>query len=288
MESSVKLSVVTVTFNSEHVIGDYLSSLKRNLPQGSEVIIVDNSSMDKTVSIIEDAAWPKLIKNNSNLGFGAGCNIGASLASGELLLFLNPDTVTKPGAIEKLVDCILTDESIGIVGPRLVDQNGKVQESVTNLPTLKGAFYEFVLGYKNAYLQYAPLGQNNQGVEAIYAAAILLRRVVFEKLHGFSKKYFLYYEDLDLCDRVRKLGLKVVYCPKSEFVHLIGQSGHKIKPLPRFLAIMSHFIPIKQSGTYYFLVKSGYIYHGIVTGFLIRLIIYLSHFGFGKTSVARS
>src|SRR5258708_39755945 len=98
----MKLSIITVSYNAEGFIKDYLQSLKKNLPPQSEVIIVDNNSQDETIKIIEKFDFVKLIRNDQNLGFSKGNNIGAKQARGEYLFFLNHDAKVESGDLEIL------------------------------------------------------------------------------------------------------------------------------------------------------------------------------------------
>lgn len=269
------LSVVSVTYNNGKNIRDYLATLKKALPKRSEVIVIDNHSSDNTAELVGKEKWLKLIKNESNLGFGSGCNIGAKHSRCEYILFLNPDTVLKHDSLEKLMDFAQNHPDAGIIAPRLISKNGKIQESVTRLPSLLGVAKEYIFGQKNAYSQYAPTTNIPIEVEAAYGAAMLIRKELFNKLGGFDEKYFLYYEDLDLCRKVKKMGLKIFYCPNISIVHLVGESTTLPDDLPIGLRALTHFIPLKSSGSYYYSVQGGYLYHGIVTGFLIKIIIYL-------------
>ncbi len=269
------LSVVTVAYNNEKNIEDYLDALRVALPRNSEAIIIDNASSDMTVELVEKEKWLKLIKNKTNVGFGSGCNIGAKISNSEYIFFLNPDTILSPGSIDKLMNFALDHPEAGIIAPKLIGKNGKIQESVTSLPSLLGAIKEYMFGQKNAYSQYAPSGNTPVEVEAVYGAAILIKKDLFFKLGGFDEKYFLYYEDLDLCRKLRNAGLKIFYLPEVSIVHLIGQSATGSSNLIFGIKTLANFIPLKQSGSYYYLVQGGYLYHGVIIGLLIKIIIYL-------------
>ncbi len=111
------LSVITVTYNAANFIEDYLQSLKKNLPSDSEVIIVDNNSQDDTVKIIEQFGFVQLIKNDTNLGFSKGNNIGAKKAQGDFLFFLNHDAKVENNGIKILLEYLEKNPEVGIVGP---------------------------------------------------------------------------------------------------------------------------------------------------------------------------
>lgn len=271
----MKLSVITVTFNNEESISDYLSSLNKALPQEAEVIIVDNNSSDKTVDNIQSFSKVILIQNNQNLGFAKGCNIGAKKARGEYLFFLNPDTLILDDAVNKLLNYMENHSGIGIVAPKIYHSDRRiVQESVRKLPTLWGAIKEYIFNQKNSFTQYVPKTTGPASVESVYGAAMLIKRDVFKKLNGFDEKYFLYYEDLDLCKRVDRLGLKIIYYPGAEIQHQVGKSTVGGGKLPFGIRTLSWFIPVKNTGTIYHQIKSAAVYHGYLTAFIIRLITF--------------
>lgn len=217
------ISVIIISYNSENFIEKCLSSLLKNLPLKSEVIVLDNASSDSTVEkLTKFIPQIKLIKSSKNLGFATGCNKATQEAKGEYLFFLNPDTEINTPVLEELVEFYGSHPNAGIVAPKLIMPDGKTQPSAKKLPTIWGAFKEYILGIKNSYSQYVPEGDNPQAVEMVYGAAILIKKDLFERLKGFDEKFFLYYEDADLCKRVAEIGKKVYYCPQVSVTHLVG------------------------------------------------------------------
>lgn len=246
--ANIKVSVITVTYNNEKNIGKYLNSLFDNLPDSTEVIIVDNNSADKTVDKIKTKEEVKLIKNDHNLGFAKANNQAAGEASGEYLFFLNPDTEVKSGSIEKLLKFLERNKEVGIVAPKLMQPDGKIQPSVRKLPTIWGAVKEYYLGIKNSYEAYIPRGEDPVEVESVVGGAMLIQKDLFLKLGGFSEKYFMYFEDLELCKKVKAFGFKVYYLPEVKIIHQVGASisPNKLKW-------------IKQSQKIYFGEKSSFV-----------------------------
>lgn len=218
----VKLLIITVSYNSEEFIEDFIKSVLKYKPQNSELIILDNASVDKTVEIIQKYNGKlKLIKSQENLGFSKGNNKAVKESSGEYLFFLNPDTkLVEP--IEELIDFYEKTPGMGVVAPKLIMGNGQIQESVKNLPTIERAFQEYILGKKHAYSQYVPAGNEPIEVESVYGAALLIKKDLFEKLNGFDEEFFLYYEDVDLCRKVREAIKKIYYYPGIKIKHLVG------------------------------------------------------------------
>ncbi|MBI3485312.1 glycosyltransferase family 2 protein, partial [Candidatus Daviesbacteria bacterium] len=201
----INLSIITVIFNNESSIKKYLQSLTKNLPERSEVILIDNASTDKTVEIIHsfNDKRIKLYGQSKNLGFSKGCNLGAKYAQGKYLLFLNSDIQIIDDGIKKLLEAKIENFKVALVAPKLILTNGHVQASIRKLPTLRGVFEEYFLGKKNSYQEYIPSGNESQVIECAYGAAMLLEKSFFEKVGGFDERYFLYYEDIELCRKIK-------------------------------------------------------------------------------------
>lgn len=250
------VSVIIVTHNSASHIKVCLESLLNKLPKDSETIVVDNDSSDDTVSIIKEFKSVKLIESKENLGFGKGVNQAAKNASGEYFFIQNPDTKITDNAIEKLLE-FARDKEFGIIAPQLIKPEGGIQESVTNLPTIWNAIKEFYLGIKHSYSQYVPDTDEAIEVECVYGAVMLIKKSIFEKLRGFDEKYFMYFEDLDLCRRIKEMGQKIYYLPFIKIYHEVGGTIKKDSPSLRWLH------------------NSAKIYHGIFYYYLLYLILWL-------------
>lgn len=284
----MRVSIITVTYNNEKTINDYLDSILTNTPQTCELMIIDNKSSDKTCEKVRDFKVKKgikrvkLIESAENSGFSKANNLGAKLSSNDILVFLNPDTKVFKDSLEILYKFIKSHTDAGIVAPAILRTNGNLQPSVRNLPTLAGVINEYIFGKKNAYSEFVPETKDDIAVESVYGTCMMIKKSIFEKVGGFNEKYFLYYEDLDLCRKINNLGLKVYYCPTAKISHVLGGSedGINIGNSNRFL---SELIPIKGTGRKYYQIKSADIYHGFLVGFLIRLIILISQ-KLGKNS----
>lgn len=229
------ISVIIVAYNSEDFIEKCIKSALKYLPREGEVLVVDNASTDQTAKVLEKFGNKiSLIKSEKNLGFAKGNNLAAKQAKGEYLFLLNPDTEITQPVFEKLIQFYNSNKArisssayeetsdAGIVAPKLIMLDGKVQASVKNLPTVIGAFKEYILGIKNSYSEYVPEGDKPKEVGIVYGAAMLVKKDLFEKVKGFDEKYFMYYEDADLCKRIRSLGKKVYYYPGVSIRHIVG------------------------------------------------------------------
>jgi len=199
-----------------------------------------------------------LIQNKENLGFAKANNQGIKQAQGRYIFLLNSDTEVKPGALKKLVEFAKKYPKVGVVVPRLLNPDGSVQPSIYHLPTIRRAIGEYWLGRKGTYEKHALIGKKPVEVEAVVGAAMLIPKKVFDKVGLLDERYFMYFEDLDFCRRVKRAGLKVFYLPTAEIIHYHGASG---KEIPK--------------ETQRWLVESSKIYHGLPKHYLINFIIWI-------------
>ena len=254
-----KLSIITVSYNSEDFIENFIKSVLKFKPVNSELIILDNNSSDKTIDVLKKYDGKlKLVRSLENLGFSKGNNKAVKESTGECLLFLNPDTeLLEP--IDELIKFYENTTNVGVVAPKLVMEDGKIQESVKNLPRISNAFAEYILRKKHSYSQYVPDTKYPVEVESVYGAAMLISRDIFEKLEGFDEKFFLYYEDVDLCKRIRESGKKIYYYPGVSIKHLVGAAK-------------------TEKDRYLLNLEAAQIYHGWIQAQILQLIFKLSRF----------
>lgn len=246
------LSIVIVAYNNEKVIEECIKSVLDQKIE-CEIIVVDNNSSKQTEEIARKFVSVKYIDSGGNIGFSKGCNLGVRNCSGDLLLFLNPDTRVLPGSLQKLLDFAKEHPRFGIIAPRLLQNEGIPQPSVRLLPTITGVIKEYYLFQKAAYEGYVPSSITPIEVESVVGAAVLIRREVFIKVGEWDEKYFMYYEDLDLCRKINLLGLKIYYLPNVSFYHEVGGSSSTLKTK--------------------IIKESFYKYHGIFEGTLINLLL---------------
>lgn len=249
------ISVVIVTFNNEETIKKCLDSILQNSP-GVEVVVVDNNSSDRTVEIVKSFKEEVvLVEAGANLGFSKANNLGETRVKSEYIIFLNPDTqILHKGSLEKLQAVLVNHPDFGLIGPKLVYPDGQVQKTVRNLPTVSKAFNEYILRVKGSYGFYLPECGGVCEVESVVGACMVMRRDIFDNVGRFNGKYFLYFEDLDLCRAVKDMGLKVGFYPEVEIRHNEGVSG-------------------KGQKTNKFLHESAKRYHGLLGYYLIQWII---------------
>lgn len=221
------LSIIIVNWNSKNYVRECLRSIERHVMLDHETIVVDGASYDGCAEMIA-AEFPAVgfVQSQANVGFGRCNNLGARHATGEYLLFLNPDTEVTPGAVETLVEVAAADTKVGLVGARLLNTDGTLQTScVQALPTplnqaldsnfLRRLFYRWqIWGTYDAFNSSTPVP-----VEAVSGACMLVPRELFERVGGFCPHYFMYAEDMHMSWDVSKLGKRVVYQPNADIIH---------------------------------------------------------------------
>jgi N-acetylglucosaminyl-diphospho-decaprenol L-rhamnosyltransferase len=190
-----------------------------------ELIVVDNASRDDGVARLPPDPRLRVLRSERNLGFGAGCNRGAALAGGDLLLFLNPDCELPPGALAALRARLEARPDLVILGAQLLDPDGTPQAAARRRTPTPGRALRRVLGRADALeLQHdAPGGL--EPVEAVSGALMLLPRDCFAALGGFDEGYVLHCEDLDLCRRTLLAGGGIAVDHDVRVLHHKGTSS---------------------------------------------------------------
>lgn len=222
----MKLSILIVNYNGKQFLESCLGSIRQHVPLEHEVILVDNASADGSVEYVREC-FPdvRLITSDRNLGFAGGNNRAACEATGEYLLLLNNDTVLQNN-ITPILDLLDHNRSIGSAGARMLDGSGAYSKSAGHFPSPL-RLIRIASVYKNdGYFgsgNFPESGQVNRCiVDWVAGSFLLVRRSVWDQLHGLDDGYFMYGEDIDFCRRVRDAGLQTAYCPDVRYVHYCG------------------------------------------------------------------
>jgi GT2 family glycosyltransferase len=234
-EEGALLSIIQVTYNSENVIENCLDALAGL--ENSEIIIVDNNSVDSTCAkILSGYPQVQLVARDENLGFAASSNAGAFLARGKYLLLLNPDAQITQAEINKALDFLERNPDVGILGPYTDEGSGSFKTLAAGyFPGLKNVFtHAFGLSRfskKFSWLRghYLLKDQTDRGasldVDWVSGACMFVRHEVWKELEGLSRRWFMYAEDVDFCFRVKRLGFRVVYGAGVLAKHEVGGSS---------------------------------------------------------------
>lgn len=192
-----------------------------------EYILVDNGS-DNTAQMVKSRfPWVKVIEPGENLGFAKAHNIAFREAKGEYLMLLNPDLTVFPGQVEVLIEHAEKNPDVGICGPLLQNPNGMRQESCTRFPT------PMIPLYNRTMLGRSPWGRRaldryhmrdvdhgtHHVADTVYGAAMLIRRTALDQIGNFDERFFMYFEDVDLCRRTWESNWKIHFVPSAVFVH---------------------------------------------------------------------
>jgi len=247
------ISTIIVNYNAGPLLRSCVDSLLA-CPLDAEVIVVDNASSDASLDSLPESQLIRVIRNPTNVGFAAACNIGLKASSAPFFLFLNPDCFFQPGAITVLLNGLLSDERVGMVGGLLLNEDGSEQAGCRRaVPTPWRSFVRAFALYRFAdrwpklffdfHLHKQPLPDRPIEVEAISGACMLVKREVMEDVGLWDERYFLHCEDLDLCMRFWQKGWKILFVPDARINHLHGGCSksrrifvewHKHKGMIRF------------------------------------------------------
>ena len=252
-----KLSIIIPTWNTATITLKCVQSIKKHLPAlNPQIIVVDNASTDNTLNLLKKENIT-LVNNLKNLGFSKACNIGAKKVTGEYLLFLNSDMELIDDSLTNMLKFLHKNSQIGIIGPKFLNPDKSSQASVFPPQTPINAIKEFWFGQKT-YSKYIPKGQTPVSVWAISGGAILIKKSLFQEINGWNEKYFMYFEDLDLCRTLHRHGKQVYYYPSCQIVHRHGASGKNLAD---------------SDNQWRRLIPSAKKYHGLLTYYIITLII---------------
>ena len=215
VSDSPEVSILLVLFNQAELTFHCLQSLQRALDLPAEVIIVDNASTDRTDALLARVDGVRILKTYENLHFLHGVNAAAEKARGKYLLLLNNDTRLKAGSIAVACRRLEEEKSIGAVGGKIVLPNGTLQEA-GSIIWRDGSCVGYGRGRDPGDAEF----QFRRDVDYCSGALLMVRKDLFEHLGRFDSKYApAYYEETDLCMRIRKAGFRVVYDPDVEVTH---------------------------------------------------------------------
>lgn len=227
------VTIINVYYNTPKEIVDCVKSIPGAVPGIKyEIIVVNNSSPKPVPSTLRKIKEIKIIDNDENLGYGKAINQAAKIAKGEYLLILNPDTICTENSIKLMIEKIKTDKKIGVLGPQQITKSGKILDSTGGIPRLPDAL--FVFSFINKLWPSNPYSKKYWGVEmdrnkeqiteTVGGACMLFPKKIFDKVGGFDERFFMYFEETDICMRIHKLGYKVLYYPAAKIIHLVGKS----------------------------------------------------------------
>ena len=257
------IDVVIVNWNTSDHLEHCLASLQRCVELG-QVVIVDNASTDDSLDVAEEsirALKATVIRNESNVGFGRACNQGAARCRASYVLFLNPDTRVRADSLEKVTAFFESPagSTYAICGVRMTDPEGHWAIPGGPFPSLR-----LVLGNVTRLNRIAPRlfparhsspTHGSGPIDHVIGAFLAIRRSVFEALGGFDQRYFIYYEEVDLCLRARDSGWGSFHIEDGDVVHIGNVSTQQIMGRRLFYSLRSrhqyaarHWTPAARRG----------------------------------------
>ncbi len=242
-----ELSICVVSWNTRELLDACLRSIAE-APDAvtREVIVVDNASADSTVEMVRHKHPDvTLVVNDENRGYAAANNQAIAIARGRLILLLNPDIVVHAGALDALVGVLDERVQAGAVAPRLILPDGSVQASCRSFPTPDVVLYE-ALGLCRLFPRSRRFGKyrmtwwdydDERPVEQPMASAFMVRREVLDQVGGMDEDFPIFFNDVDLCKRIREAGWEIWFTPHASMDHVGGASTSQVR---RRMLVESH------------------------------------------------
>jgi GT2 family glycosyltransferase len=225
------VDVVIVNHNTRDLLRDCLRSVRCEAPR--EVVVVDNASSDGSAEMVHtEYPWAVLHSNKTNVGYGTAANQGIASCTAKYVLLLNADTLLPTGSLQALSTYLDEHPGAAVLGPRLVNMDGALQASCYPFPgTFRWIFDNDDIGFlfhcipvlRNRFLRTWP-HTHARVVPWVKGAALALRREAFEDVSGFDESFFLYFEETDLCHRLKTVGWQTHFAPVTTITHIGGGS----------------------------------------------------------------
>jgi len=237
------LRVICVIYNPGPELVEFATSLRTATSRPTELVLVNNGGPSDVAEGLAREPGTRLVESGGNLGYGRAANLGARGADGRWIVVANPDLVWSPGSLDALVAAGARHDRAGALGPRILNTDGTEYPSARAIPSLRlGAGHAllskiwpenpFSRAYRSAN---APGDTTERAAGWLSGACLVLRRDAFEQVGGFDEGYFMFFEDLDLGDRLNQAGWTNVFVPSAEVTHVQGVSWKK-DPAPMIRA----------------------------------------------------
>jgi len=250
------MSIVIVAWNSSDFIGECLDSIYSHKGKLKfEVLVVDNDSQDATKDIIREFyPWVILIENEQNLGYAHANNQGITCSVGKYILLLNPDIRLRENALLELFLFMQNHPDAGAAGPQLMNLDGSIQPSCREFPRFSTLIYE-VLGLSYLFPKSRVFGRWRMGyfdhnsereVDQPMASALMIRRNSLAQVGLMDEDFFMFFNDVDLCFRMKSNGWKIYFCPDAKAYHVLGGSTRKVKSRMIYLSHRGYFKFLKK------------------------------------------
>lgn len=249
-----EISIIIVSWNVHDLLRDCLRSIAQHVRTPHEIVVVDNHSSDRTLEMLQHE-FPDVIviANGHNVGFSRANNQGWQKSRGQYVCFLNPDTEMISDPFAALINYLRHHPQAGVIGPKLLNADRSHQLSVRSFPTFTDqAFILLKLRWLGKVVpslrkyQFSPESRAIEPVtvDQVMGACMVMPRTVLADGGSFDEGYWIWFEEVDLCRRLKNKGLEVVYYPQAEIIHLGGQS------FAQHVSVMKQLWLMKSLGRY--------------------------------------
>ncbi len=256
----MKISVIIVNYQTKDDLFKCIDSINRSKPKTNfEIIVIDNSEKSIKKELLKKFSKVKYIKSRKNVGYGGGNNLGASIAKGKYLFFLNPDTKFENDVLDILYGFLKKEKNAGAVSPLLLKEDGSLyiqgSKELSPINAIFGTSFIHKLFPNNSISRKFWLKDwNKKDTREVHVApgtALMISKELFERVGKFDEEFFLYFEENDLCRKIRRLGYKIFIHPSAKVFHKLGVStsknafSSKYFKKSRFLYFRKHYGLIK-------------------------------------------
>lgn len=239
------LSICIVNWNVRDLLKACLGSIYANTKDISfEVIVVDNNSSDESIKMIKtDFPQVKTIENSSNAGFTKANNQAIKIAQGRYIMLLNPDTEVIDNALNKMVRFMESRRDCGAVGCKLLNTDGTLQRSCRTFPTLEVMLYSALFLdqlfpksriFGKYFMTWWDFNETRE-VDQPMGSALMIKKEALDKAGLFDENIFIWFDEVDLCYRIKKAGWKIYFTPDAQIKHHLSQSFRQWKKIPQMI-----------------------------------------------------
>lgn len=238
-----QVGVVVVTYSPGDTLDGFLDTLEKATTRPFTVVLADNGSTDGAPERAAGRPGVELFRTGGNLGYGRAANLGLPRVPGDWVVVANPDLRWEPGALDTLLDAVERWPRAGVLGPEILTPDGELYPSARELPSLGRGIGHALCGWWWPSNPWTASYRRERGEPAervagwLSGSCLLVRREAFDAVGGFDPAYFMYFEDLDLCERIGRAGWQNVYVPTSVVTH---EGAASTRSNPREMADAHH------------------------------------------------
>jgi len=238
LDTGCLLDIIIINYKSTDFLFNSLSSVYNAIKDIPVRILVHDNSSGEGLECVK-TMFPKVnfTRNKYNMGFAKATNNALKQSTAPYIMIINPDTIVKDGFFDSILDFMVKNPDVGIVGPKIFNDDGTIQGSARSFPTISSSFFgrsSFLTKlFPNSKLSRANIltkqsdGKTPMEVDWVSGACLVVRRRAFEDVGFLDESFFMYWEDVDWCKRMWENGWKIVYFPVASIMHYIGGSSDK-------------------------------------------------------------